>query len=250
MKQAVALAGVAAILSGCLSSRVTTESGMTAVEVQKLVHCEMESALRDAAAKQPQLKEWVGEYQLFLIVERKVSAGVTALDWVIPWRDNRLSLGFGASVSDKNVDTTLVTATFRYAAAPSQFCSGYDGQNPAFRGRLGIGEWLDQVVDMKDLAPKSVGRTIEFVVTVDGAIKPAFGIENLTGSFGATGSRQRTNRVVVVLNKEKKVEPTPVIIVGKDGKPNRPPVRPSPGRPADQNNVLEFLLLDPERGTR
>lgn len=247
MKKAVALVATLLVTGGCLSVEPPADSHVTAAEVQRLVHCEMEAALRQAAANHKQLEEWVGEYQLFLIVERKVGAGMMALDWVVPWRDNRLSLGFGGSVSDKNVDTTLVTAAFRYRKEASSFCSGYDGRIPAFRGELGIADWLEQVIDVKELTPKSVGRTIEFVVTVEGAIKPAFGVENLSASFGATGSRQRTNRVVVVLNKEKESEPMQVVIVGRDGKPGPAPARPAPARPADQNNALEFLLLDPER---
>lgn len=230
------------LLTGCASlTRDKNGKLLLPADVQRMVQCEFEDALRQAARSEPELKKWGGEYQIFLIVERRVGAGMSALDWVIPSGDGKFGLGIGIGATGKDSDTTLVTSSFVYTAGERPYCTGYEVSIPALKGRLGIAEWIDSAIDDPMLIPSSLGRTLEFVVTYDGFLRPSFGIDNLTGGFGVNAGRSHTHRLAVVMKEIKKPQPMQVVIVDSKGRKTVTTTAPT----FSPSTSFEFLQMQP-----
>lgn len=229
------------VAAGCATGQVEVNK-VAPYQVKEAIHCQLAQALADAISSNDNLKAYAASYVITLKVERQYGAGLTTLDWVIPYNADVLKLGAGLSLQDRKMESTVLKGKVtKKDGTTATWCADKSGLKP-FRGDLGVADWLRSAVG-SHLKPGDFGHTIEFGVVYDGNLRPGFVVTNLTGSAGLSSNQKLTNTLDIAFFDATPAPPQKVIIVDAEGK-KQVVTTPAPVAPPSGDRILDYLLLN------
>jgi hypothetical protein len=201
-----------AVTAGCATMPTQSVDHISLAGVEERVKCEIGEAYRELHTREgyPDLDLWAAGITLTLSTDS--TGGIApASSLTGPFGSvSPLDLNFGASLNAKR--TALLNVYIAFQEAAKHQCP--PTPQSLLENHMGLAEWIVRVFEAQHIVDerstvqssfekdKSIGYSLEFLLTLSGGVTPNFIIANTTGTkFGLTAEAKATNSADIAMAK-------------------------------------------------